>query len=643
MRFEAAGVLLLLGVLSFAVCGPEGVLVVKGRGAEGRPAYEGGKVEFLDAWLSDQVVHLGTTTELPLRLSIKYDVLETAPVLLNSRMGTEFWRLYQYGTDDMVALHTTENIDLSRPGVATVEVERATATPRFGELPRKGLVGIRGHYYFLIDQPDGEWLDVVDPPALFSLPEVGLKLTFTLANLNSFELSIAGIESTWQPGGPVRVKLMVRDADGERWPVVNCPATISGGDWKAQLSTQLDALSTPTGWLATTLPEEAVGDSVLVEGTVNLMTPAGPRQVDVSRRFKLGEGLRTQEQMAQVGPGGALPRNADGVVRETRALWVATSTLMSRESIDRLVDRAADAGLNVLIPDVFVRSTLVVRSELWPMADSVQEGLDPLAYLIDRAHEKGLEVHPWFCVTYRDRRFRDRFGDVDMIDAEGEVMGLGADVHRPRYRDFMVELMVGVARDYQVDGIHLDYIRTMGRCHCDQCKDEFARRHGKPLTEATDDEWIGRQREAIGDIVQRTAEGVRAVRPGAILSAAVFAGMPGGAAQGQDPANWAKQGWVDLVIPMDYQMLTLAVRANERKFLEALQDDDKLVTGLSLYQRAGQDVSSRPPELLAEQIAIVRGMGIHGYSLFADGHLDDGIAEMLKTRVNGDAAVPFFR
>jgi hypothetical protein len=127
------------------------------------------------------------------------------------------------------------------------------------------------------------------------------------------------------------------------------------------------------------------------------------------------------------------------------------------------------------------------------------------------------------------------------------------------------------------------------------------------------------------------------------MSAAVFANMQGGASQGQDPAGWAEQNWMDLIIPMDYQMQTLQVRANQRQFLAALADDDKLVTGLSLYMRSAGNVMSRPPKLVRQQIELVRRMGIHGYCLFAYGHLSQEQLQMLREEVNSQPAVPHYR
>ena len=90
-------------------------------------------------------------------------------------------------------------------------------------------------------------------------------------------------------------------------------------------------------------------------------------------------------------------------------------------------------------------------------------------------------------------------------------------------------------------------------------------------------------------------------------------------------------------------MRTLRVRANERAFLEALDDDDQLVTGLSLYRRNGAEVGSRSPELVSRQIEPARALGIHGRRLFAYSHLSDEQIEMLRTQVNPERAAPYFR
>ncbi|NLY01276.1 MAG: family 10 glycosylhydrolase [Rhodopirellula sp.] len=625
-----------------------GVVEVKGRGAEGRQLYDGGgKLSFLGIALDAQVVHYQPGGKIALPLSICYRVLETAPIRLTSRMGTEHWRLYSAATESMTAMYTDERIDLATPGEHTAQATRAWFNDKYGDLPQPGLASIRGHYYFLIEKPEGGWLDITDSPAFFDRREVVRALTFTLADLTRFSVSVAELQSTWESGGPLRLRLVVRDAGDRELPVVNAPLTVSAGDWRANLATQWAPLDTPTGWMECSLPPQVPAE-VTVEGTVKLETPGGARQLEVLARFQRGEGRVAPEQLRIAQQGYELPRTDQGVVRETRAMWAGPSDIASAEKIRTAVARCRQAGLNAIVPDIFVRNTFLARSDAMPSSGSEEESLDPLGHLLDTAHRAGLEVHPWFCVTYRDRRFRDWFraefgDDIAMIDADGKEIPLGADVHRQAYRDFLIKLMVGVARDYPVDGIHLDYIRTMDRCYCKRCREEFQSQFHKPLVGATDEDWIAWQREAIGDIVRRTAEGVRQARPAAKMSAAVFSSLRGGALQGQDPAGWARQGWIDIVMPMDYQMQSLAVRVNEREFLEALDDDDQLVTGLSLYMRSGTDVNSRPPDLIREQIELVRRMGIHGYCLFALSHLSDEQLAMLREQINAEPAVPYYR
>ena len=624
-----------------------GVFHVRGRGADGKRPYQGGGVvEFLDASLDAQVVHYDEAGRFPFPLRLEYRVIEPAPVALASRLGTEHWRVYSFADQRMCALYSDERIELSRRGRHVAEASRAWFSPSYGGPPPAGLVSIRGHHYFLIDGPDGPWLDVTEPPLFFDRRQVVRKLTFTLADLTRFRVAIAGFQSTWESGGPFRVRLAVRDGQDEDLPVVNVPLVATAGRWRCELGTEWAPLDEPTGWMCGRLADD-VPDEIHLSGSVRLQTPDGLRSHPVRASFRRGEGLVPAESFRRSDVPPRFARNDQGMIRETRAIWVSPMDITTAEAIETLVARCRQGRLNVILANILVRNTFMAQSDLWPTSKA-NHGFDPLAHLIARAHAASLEVHPWFCVTYRDQAFRQWFAEahgvaIDMIDRRGRTLRFGADIHRPEYRDFVVRLMVGVARDYPVDGIHLDYIRSMGQCFCKRCREEFARRFGKPLEEAGPEQWSQWQREAVGEIVRRTAEGVRRVRPRAKLSAAVFANMAGGAAQGQDPAGWARRGWLDIVIPMDYQIQALYVRQREREFLEALDDDDKLVSGLSLYMRSGTQVLSRPPELVREQIQLVRRMGIRGYCLFAYRHLSDAQLEALHAELNTELAVPHFR
>jgi uncharacterized lipoprotein YddW (UPF0748 family) len=619
-----------------------GVLEVRGPDAAEK-GYPIGKVEFLDVALADQLVHIADRQVIPLRLSVKYKVLKTSPVILNSRFGTEYWKLYNYTDDTWTPVYTRERIDLATEGTFVTSVDQAIAGEKYGSPLTKGLVGIFGHYYFLIDQEDGDWLDVVGAPLFFSAPEVIGKLYFTLADLSDFKLSFDEIQSTWQPGGPLRVKLNVTDADGQVFPVVNVPATVSAGDWQTSLQSQTDWLHTRTDWLIAELPSDRVPEQVAVTATVRAMTPGGPVQRQVRAAFDRGEGQASAAEIGTTPPEIELPRNEDGKVRETRALWVTTKTLRTRETIADVVDRAAAARMNVLVPNIFYHNRLAAKSSRAMMATGVEEGLDPLAELIEIAHDKGIEVHPWFCVSYGPGDVEATRPEWVAVDKDGEFVPYVNDLHSLEYQQYFVHLAVAIARNYDIDGIHLDYIRTKGYCYCERCRQGFQALFDKPLTEATEQDWVAWNRTALGNIVRRVARGVRRFKPDAMISAAVFVNLESGARQGQDPAGWARQGWVDLVMPMDYDMSSLRVRANENRFLGIMHDDDKLVSGLCMYQRTGAGAVPRPPWLVKEQIQLVRTLGIHGYCLFCDTYLSPEIIEMLSTELSQEPAVPYFR
>jgi hypothetical protein len=105
---------------------------------------------------------------------------------------------------------------------------------------------------------------------------------------------------------------------------------------------------------------------------------------------------------------------------------------------------------------------------------AVPDYFDPLAYLIERAHRRGIAVHAWVPVTpfwNRDQPPKDprhawylhgpqAVGD----DLWLSVSNLGrtttyVDPGNPGVMRYLADVIVDIPRHYNVDGIHLDYIR----------------------------------------------------------------------------------------------------------------------------------------------------------------------------------------
>ena len=104
-----------------------------------------------------------------------------------------------------------------------------------------------------------------------------------------------------------------------------------------------------------------------------------------------------------------------------------------------------------------------------------------------------------------------------------------------------------IARDYEVDGIHLDYVRWSSKSDAE------------------------RQPELITAFVRDVGRRIRKVRPGILLTTAVFPSYPDCRDDvGQDWNDWLDYGIVDYVLPMNYS-------GSEKKYVDYLDQQSKSV------------------------------------------------------------------
>ena len=92
-------------------------------------------------------------------------------------------------------------------------------------------------------------------------------------------------------------------------------------------------------------------------------------------------------------------------------------------------------------------------------------GFDPLQYAIEEAHKRGLELHAWFNtfsvsssqpgtipVQHPEWICRDQNGNP-MTSYKAASPGLQA------VRDYTINVAMEIVRNYDIDGLHLDYVR----------------------------------------------------------------------------------------------------------------------------------------------------------------------------------------
>src|SRR5688572_14149320 len=182
---------------------------------------------------------------------------------------------------------------------------------------------------------------------------------------------------------------------------------------------------------------------------------------------------------------------------QTRALWVTRTTMTSPESILQMVAAAQAGGFNALLVQVRGRGDAYYAATIEPRASELasKPSFDPLATVLQEAHGAGLKVHAWVAVNlvsssvtlpasrdhviYRAPEWlmvpRELAAEMKKIDLRSPayvgrlarwtrahtsiVEGLYTSPLHPAAQDHTTAVIAEIAAKYDVDGIHLDYVR----------------------------------------------------------------------------------------------------------------------------------------------------------------------------------------
>ncbi len=169
-------------------------------------------------------------------------------------------------------------------------------------------------------------------------------------------------------------------------------------------------------------------------------------------------------------------------MREFRGVWVATvdnidwpskkglSTAAAQQELLTIVETTSELGLNAIVfqvrpcGDAFYESAIEPWSE-WltgTQGRAPTPKWDPLAFLVDAAHQKGIEVHAWFN-PYRMRHPAALSKDAPthaIAQAPKAVVRYGSylwmDPGAPESSEWTLRVIQDVVRRYDIDGVHLD-------------------------------------------------------------------------------------------------------------------------------------------------------------------------------------------
>jgi len=330
---------------------------------------------------------------------------------------------------------------------------------------------------------------------------------------------------------------------------------------------------------------------------------------------------------------------------EIRGVWMDRGSIPKTEQgIRNLIWSYAKAGINVVHPEVIYYgysaypSSYLTQKDLW-------NGVDMLGILIDEAHKRGIEVHPWvwvFCTGNQTDKggIYPQHPDWAMTDKAGsdhtEKGSYWLNPCSTAVRHLLLSAIKELVEKYAVDGIELDYIRfpSPDFGYNDDCRAKFQAEYGidpmniEPFTKPVLDWHLWRE-NLINSFVAEVSTELKKIRPELKISAAV-ASYPDKARLNflQNWEYWAANRWVDFLAPMDYTSDAKDFMGRVRASSDTIANRSLLAPGIGLLTQKGS-------EAMLEQVGIARSEPVSGVTLFATAYLD---ADRLKALAEGPFA-----
>ena len=317
---------------------------------------------------------------------------------------------------------------------------------------------------------------------------------------------------------------------------------------------------------------------------------------------------------------------------EVRAVWLTTiggidwpSTYAhdgrgiaeQQRQLTDMLDRLKAAGINTVLLQTRVRATTIYPSDIEPWDGCLSgrpgksPGYDALQFALDECHRRGIELHAWVVTipvgkwnTYGCQQLRKRYGTlIRKIGDEGYM-----NPESPTTASYIADICEEITRKYDIDGIHLDYIRY-------------------PET------WRGaKHEEYITNIVKAINRKVKLYKPWVKLSCSPIGkyddlsryhsnGWNARSRVAQDAQGWLRDGLMDQLYPMMYfsgnNFYPFAIDWKEQSF------GRQVISGLGVYMLHPRE-RNWPIDEVKRQLNVVREIGM-GHCYFRAKFLLDNV------------------
>jgi uncharacterized lipoprotein YddW (UPF0748 family) len=247
-----------------------------------------------------------------------------------------------------------------------------------------------------------------------------------------------------------------------------------------------------------------------------------------------------------------------------------------------LLDKLAQSGINTVFVQVRPSADSIYPSSIVPWSNVLTgtpgkaPGYDPLQFIIDETHKRGMEFHAWFN-PFRASTGSDtsKLTNDHVVKAHPEwIVKYGGKSYInpgiPEAREHIIDAVMEVVNNYNIDGVHMDdYFYPSGETKSNTFADDntFAMYNNNNISNKSD--W---RRDNISTFVQQLGQKIHAVKPSVSYGVSPFgvwrnkasdplgsdtkAGMSAYDSTYADVRAWIKNEWIDYVIPQVYWSLS---------------------------------------------------------------------------------------
>lgn len=311
----------------------------------------------------------------------------------------------------------------------------------------------------------------------------------------------------------------------------------------------------------------------------------------------------------------ALSGAAQNPKREFRGAWLHTvfqdqyrrqGTEQNKAYLRGQLDALRDAGCNAVLFQVRPQADAFYPSSLEPWSRFLTDNgaapnpaWDPLQFLIDESHARGMELHAWlnpYRVTSNAKQTLPP-GHIYHKHPEWFVRFDGKlyfDPALPESRSFITDVVMDIVKRYDVDGIHFDdYFYPYPVKGLEFPDAESFKKYGNGMSLA---DW---RRHNVDMLIEGLHDSISATKPWVIFGISPFGiwrnkktdprgsdtnGLQNYDGLYADVLLWAEKGWIDYLLPQLYWDL----EHRTASYLTLVDWWNKNTGGRHLY--VGQDV-----------------------------------------------------